>query len=55
MIVAWSGSITTIPSGWGLCDGTRGTPDLRGRFVLGYNADQPENIYNLYIFLQYIQ
>ena len=43
MIVSWSGTITSIPTGWGLCDGTLGTPDLRGRFVLGYNADQPEN------------
>jgi microcystin-dependent protein len=23
-----------IPSGWAICDGTNGTPDLRGRFVL---------------------
>ena len=30
-------SITTItiPSGWALCDGTNGTPDLRGRFIKG--------------------
>ena len=38
-IVMWNGTIA--PSGWGLCDGTQGTPDLRGRFVLGYNKDQP--------------
>jgi len=38
-IVMWNG--ITAPSGWGLCDGTQGTPDLRGRFVLGYNKDQP--------------
>lgn len=24
-----------MPDGWHLCDGTSGTPDLRGRFVLG--------------------
>jgi hypothetical protein len=31
----WSGSILNIPSGWLLCDGTSGTPDLRDRFVVG--------------------
>ncbi|MGG0411216.1 hypothetical protein [Peribacillus simplex] len=31
----WSGSIKNIPSGWLLCDGTKGTPDVRDRFVLG--------------------
>lgn len=32
-IIMWSGS--TVPDGWALCDGENGTPDLRGRFVLG--------------------
>jgi hypothetical protein len=40
MIVMWSGDVTKIPTGWALCDGTNGTPDLRGRFVLGYNPTQ---------------
>ena len=35
VIVMWSGSIVTIPSGWLLCNGTSGTPDLRDRFVVG--------------------
>lgn len=35
VILMWSGSVGTIPSGWVICDGTSGTPDLRGRFVLG--------------------
>lgn len=35
VIVMWSGSIKNIPKGWLLCDGTKGTPDLRERFVLG--------------------
>lgn len=34
-IVMWSGSIATIPSGWLLCNGSSGTPDLRDRFVVG--------------------
>jgi hypothetical protein len=34
-IVLWSGSIGSIPSGWLICDGTSGTPDLRNRFVVG--------------------
>jgi microcystin-dependent protein len=35
VILLWSGSIASIPSGWNLCDGTNGTPDLRNRFVVG--------------------
>lgn len=34
-ITMWSGSSTTIPTGWLVCDGSNSTPDLRGRFVLG--------------------
>ncbi len=33
IIVAWSGTVANIPTGWALCDGTNGTPDLRGRFL----------------------
>lgn len=25
---------SSVPTGWAVCDGTNGTPDLRGRFVL---------------------
>jgi hypothetical protein len=38
-VAMWSGSIATIPTGWALCDGSNGTPDLRNRFVVGANAD----------------
>lgn len=31
----WSGSEASIPSGWLLCNGLNGTPDLRDRFVVG--------------------
>jgi hypothetical protein len=34
-IILWSGSIAAIPSGWALCNGSNGTPDLRNRFVVG--------------------
>jgi len=35
VIVMWSGSIVSIPSGWLLCNGSSGTPDLRDRFIVG--------------------
>ena len=35
IIVMWYGSVVTIPSGWYLCNGANGTPDLRDRFVTG--------------------
>lgn len=34
-IVMWSGAANAIPIGWLLCDGSNGTPDLRGRFIVG--------------------
>jgi microcystin-dependent protein len=37
-IIAWSGTIASIPSGWVLCDGKNNTPNLSGRFILGYDA-----------------
>jgi microcystin-dependent protein len=39
MIMMWSGTIATIPSGWLLCDGSNSTPDLRNRFVIGAFSD----------------
>ena len=35
MIILWSGSVGSIPSGWALCNGSNGTPDLRNRFIVG--------------------
>jgi len=35
MITLWAGAIVDVPSGWHLCDGTEGTPDLRDRFIVG--------------------
>ncbi len=34
-IVAWGGTADNIPFGWVICDGQNGTPDLRGKFILG--------------------
>jgi microcystin-dependent protein len=39
LISMWSGSIAGIPSGWALCDGTNGTPDLRDRFIVGAGSN----------------
>ncbi len=42
VIVAWSGKTNNIPAGWGLCDGGNGRPDLRGRFIVGWDSHQTE-------------
>ena len=39
MIMMWSGTIATIPTGWVLCNGSNSTPDLRNRFVIGAHTD----------------
>jgi Concanavalin A-like lectin/glucanases superfamily len=39
IIVMWSGKINEIPSGWALCNGQNGTPDLRSRFIMGTDAN----------------
>ena len=39
MIMMWSGTIATIPSGWLLCNGASGTPDLRNKFIIGAFSD----------------
>jgi len=38
-IVMWFKPIAERPAGWQLCDGTNGTPDLRGKFVVGISQD----------------
>ena len=35
MIVMWNSTAASIPTGWQLCNGSNGTPDLRGQFVVG--------------------
>jgi microcystin-dependent protein len=53
IIVAWSGPITSIPTGWALCDGSTYkdpnnndilSPDLRSRFILGASPANTEPI-----------
>jgi len=35
LIAIWSGATGSIPSGWTLCNGSNGTPDLRNSFIIG--------------------
>jgi hypothetical protein len=39
MIIMWSGTIATIPTGFVLCNGSNSTPDLRDKFIIGASAD----------------
>ena len=52
MIMSFSGSFSSdgypidsatgvVRKDWHMCDGTNGTPDLRGRFILGASATYP--------------
>ena len=34
-IIMFSGAIASIPTGWYLCNGSNGTPDLRDKFIVG--------------------
>lgn len=34
-IIMWSGAVNQIPTGWALCDGQNGTPNLKDRFIVG--------------------
>ena len=42
VIVMWSGLLVNIPSGWALCNGANGTPDLQDRFICGtFTGENP--------------
>lgn len=40
-IIAWSGTVDDIPTGWHICDGNEGTRDLRDTFILGAGEKHP--------------
>lgn len=44
IIAMWSGAIAEIPKGWALCNGdpANKTPDLRSKFIVGYNRDDAD-------------
>jgi len=41
MIMLWYGTAGSVPTGYHICDGTAGTPDLRDLFVLGAGGALP--------------
>ena len=43
MIMVWYGSASAVPSGWALCNGSNGTPNLRNKFVMGANTQADVN------------
>jgi len=43
-IIMWSGTIANIPSGYALCNGSNGTPDLRNRFIVGATSDASSGV-----------
>jgi microcystin-dependent protein len=38
-IIMWSGTIANIPTGWALCNGANGTPNLTSKFIVGAGSD----------------
>lgn len=41
-IIMWSGS--TAPAGWTLCDGSNGSPNLSGKFIMGFGSHQEQTL-----------
>jgi hypothetical protein len=44
MIMMWNSTAASIPAGFQLCDGTNGTPDLRGQFIIGAGGTYSANV-----------
>lgn len=42
-VMIWKGSAASIPDGFQLADGTNGTPDMRGLFVMGISATEDDD------------
>lgn len=42
-IISFYGREEDVPTGWHICDGTNGTPDLRDRFILGAGNNYKAN------------
>ena len=40
-IIMWYGASNTVPTGWQICDGTNGTPNLRDKFIVGAGSTYP--------------
>lgn len=41
-IIIWTSQ--TIPTGWAICDGTNGTPDMRDKFIVGASNTRDINV-----------
>ena len=41
-IMLWSGAAADVPTGWAICDGSNGTPNLQGKFAIGVSDDYAE-------------
>ena len=42
LIALWTGTLANIPSGWSLCDGVSGRPNLLDKFVVGVPNDSTD-------------
>jgi len=42
-IIMWSGSEKDLTDDWAICNGENGTPDLRGRFIMGSTYNETIN------------
>lgn len=43
MIMLWFGAEVDVPDGWAICNGSGGTPDMRGRLALGVDGSHALN------------